>query len=286
MPDPTPRTLAERLEAIARHLREHADTALPLAQLAARAHLSPSHLQRRFKARFGLSPKQYQDGYRMQRLRGALQSGASVTEAIATAGFGSSSRLYGQATRTLGMPPSRYRAGGAGEVIHYAIRWTAEGLLLMAATAQGVCLAEFGADEAALLAQLQREFPKAECVPANAIGADLDAWILALNAHLQGAGPAPDLPLDLRGTAFQLQVWQFLRTLEPGARRTYSDVAQAIGAPRAVRAAASACGANRIAILVPCHRVLRGDGGLGGYRWGVERKDRLLAREARTSTPQ
>jgi AraC family transcriptional regulator of adaptative response/methylated-DNA-[protein]-cysteine methyltransferase len=280
MTDTKPTSSTDRLHAAARYIREHADEALPLAHLAARAAMSPAHFQRSFKQQFGLSPKQYQDGHRMQRLRDALKVGESVTDAITDAGYSSTSRLYGEATRSLGMPPSAYRAGGRGEVIHYVARLTAEGLLMMAATQHGVCFAQFGADEASLTTQLQQEFPHATLRAASAEETLLQGWIAALEQHLRGSGPAPDLPLDLRGTAFQLKVWQFLRSLERGARITYTDVAVAIGAPRAVRAAASACGANRIAILVPCHRVLRGDGGLGGYRWGLPLKRRLLDREA------
>jgi AraC family transcriptional regulator of adaptative response/methylated-DNA-[protein]-cysteine methyltransferase len=280
MSDTKPTSSTDRLHAVARYIREHADEALPLANLAARAAMSPAHFQRSFKQQFGLSPKQYQDGHRMQRLRNALKAGESVTDAITDAGYSSTSRLYGEATRSLGMPPSAYRAGGRGEVIHYVARHTAEGLLMMAATQHGVCFAQFGADEASLSAQLQQEFPHATLRAASAEETLLQGWMAALELHLRGSGPAPDLPLDLRGTAFQLKVWQFLRSLERGARITYTDVAVAIGAPRAVRAAASACGANRIAILVPCHRVLRGDGGLGGYRWGLPLKRRLLNREA------
>ncbi len=286
MTDLAHHSLIERLEAVARYIRDHAEETLPLAQLAARAALSPAHFQRRFKAHFGLSPKHYQDGHRMQRLRRALKEGETVTEAISTAGFSSSSRLHAGAARSLGMTPSRYRSGGVGERIDYVVRDTVEGPLLMAATAHGVCFSEFGADEATLLNRLRDEFPRADCQPAQAEAAALEAWMSALNTHLRGAGPAPQLPLDLRGTAFQLQVWRFLQSVKPGTRITYTDLAHAIGAPRAVRAAASACGANRIAILIPCHRVLRGDGGLGGYRWGVALKSRLLDREAGERAPQ
>jgi len=286
MTDTKHSSLAERLHAVARYIRAHADESLPLEALAARAALSPAHFQRTFKQQFGLSPKQYQDGHRMHRLREALKTGEFVIDAIATAGYSSTSRVYGEATRGLGMPLATYRAGGRGEVIHYAARATQEGLLMMAATAQGVCFAEFGPDEPSLIAKLQQEFPKATCTPATAEESALQSWIEALDQHLRGSGPVPDLPLDLRGTAFQLKVWQFLRSLERGARLTYTEVAVAIGAPRAVRAAASACGANRIAILVPCHRVLRGDGSLGGYRWGLPLKRRLLDREAAPEAAQ
>jgi len=273
-------TLAPRLERVARHIDAHADEPLTLASLATLAALSPGRLQRAFKAHFGVSPRAYQDGLRLERLRGALRDGHTVAAAGALAGHGSSSRLYSP-TRALGMPPGRYRAGGAGETIHYACRRTVLGLLLMAATHRGVCFAQFGTSEAALRRQLSAEFPAATLVPGAEDGSALDAWMRALDAHCAGDAVHPSLPLDLRGTAFQLRVWRFLTGLSNGARISYTDVAAGIGAPRAVRAAASACARNRIAVLVPCHRVLRGDGGLGGYRWGLERKSALLAAEAR-----
>jgi AraC family transcriptional regulator of adaptative response/methylated-DNA-[protein]-cysteine methyltransferase len=203
-----------------------------------------------------------------------------VLGATFDAGYGSTSRVYEQVTGGLGMTPSAYRDGGAGEVIVYAARDTALGLLMMAATERGVCLVQFGASAAALLDQLAREFPKAHLEPASpAASGLLDAWMAALAKHLAGAGPRPDLPLDLRGTAFQIKVWRFLMSVRPGDVVSYSELAAGAGAPRAVRAAASACAANRVAVLVPCHRALRADGGLGGYRWGLPRKRALLDAE-------
>jgi AraC family transcriptional regulator of adaptative response/methylated-DNA-[protein]-cysteine methyltransferase len=280
-----PRT-AERIAAVAAHIEAHADETLPLAQLARRAGLSPAHFQRAFKAAVGISPKAFQDAARQRRLKSALRAGTGVTVAIFDAGFGSTSRVYGQAARSLGMTPSAYRAGGAGESIAWAVRTTVLGPLMMAATDRGVCFVQFGDDAAALRGQLASEFPRAT-LAASAAGssAALDAWIDALEVHLRGAAPRPDLPLDLRGTAFQVKVWRFLLGLEAGTVVSYSELARAIDRPRAVRAAASACAANRIAILVPCHRVLRGDGGMGGYRWGIERKRALLdAERARRSS--
>jgi AraC family transcriptional regulator of adaptative response/methylated-DNA-[protein]-cysteine methyltransferase len=272
--------LAARIEAVARFIDAHADEPLPLARLAARARLSPAHFQRRFKARMGVSPKVYQDGVRLARLKAGLRGGEAVLDAIVGAGFSSTSRLYGEAARNLGMTPSAYRAGGAGETIAYACRPTALGLLMMAATDRGVCFAQFGTSEAALRRELAAEFPRAALAPsARATSAELEAWVRAFEAHLGGDAPRPELPLDLRGTAFQIRVWRFLLGIGAGEVRSYTEVAAGIGAPRAVRAAASACAANRIAVLVPCHRVLRGDGGLGGYRWGLERKRALLDRE-------
>lgn len=283
-PDEAVPRLAE-LVAVARHLEAHSDEPLTLKTLAARFGWSPSRLQKSFKAAFGVTPKAYQDGARIAGFKTALQTGAGVTEAIHQAGFGSTSRVYGPATRNIGMTPSTYRAGGAGESIAYASRATPLGVLTMAATGRGVCFAQFGDDEAGLEARLRAEFPKAGLYPSPAGDSPaLDAWIDALVDHLSGSGPRPELPLDLRGTAFQIQVWQFLLSVPEGDVLSYGEVAAGIERPTAVRAVASACGANRIAVLVPCHRVLRGDGGIGGYRWGVDRKRALLdAERARRS---
>jgi len=267
-----------RLIALARAIVARADEPWPLADMAAEFGLSPSAFQRRFTALVGLSPKALQDAARLGRLKQALKAGSTVTDAILEAGFGSTSRVYGEAQRSLGMTLSAYRDGAPGETIHWAARETSLGWLAMAATARGVCFAQFGEDAASLRAELAREFPKATVV-ASAAHAPLDAWIDALDAHLSRSAPAPDLPLDLRGTAFQMRVWRFLRGIPLGETRSYADVARAIGAPKATRAVGTACGANRVAVLVPCHRVLRGDGALGGYRWGLERKRALLSAE-------
>lgn len=275
--DPAREALAE----LARHIDAHADDRLPLAALAARVGLSPTQLQKRFKALFGLSPKAYQDAARLRRLKQALQAGAPVTDAIYQAGYGSSSRAYAPAS-ALGMPPSRYARGGAGESISHACAETSLGPLLMAATDRGVCFVQFGDSAESLRDRLRAEFPHAELGEAP-VSAALHDWLRALQDHLQQAGPSPMLPLDLRGTAFQIAVWRFLTGLAPGATLSYTELAARIGHPRAVRAAASACARNRIAVLVPCHRVLRGDGGLGGYRWGLARKTALLDAERERS---
>ncbi len=268
---------AKRIKALARYIEAHADEELPLSRLASAAHLSPTHLQRTFKAILGVSPKVYQDNVRLGRLKRGLKAGHGVLESIADAGFQSTSRVYGAATRSLGMTPSTYRAGGAGETIAYACRKTALGLLLMAATDRGVCFAQFGTSEAALNRQLAEEFPNATRVASRMTASpELDAWMAAFDAHITGSAPRPDLPLDLRGTAFQIKVWRFLLGIPAGDVMSYAELAAGIDAPKAVRAAASACAANRVAILVPCHRVLRSNGELGGYRWGLERKRALL----------
>lgn len=269
-----------RLVGVARHIESHADERLTLAALARQMDLSPSRFQRVFKAAFGVSPKSYQDAVRMRRLKTALQEGDDVTGAIFAAGFGSVSRVYGEATRNIGMTPKAYRAGGAGESIAYACRDTALGPILMAATRRGVCFAQFGEDEQGLLERLRAEFPKAELIASPAQHTvQLDAWVAALDAHISQGAPRPDLPLDLRGTAFQIRVWRFLLSVREGEVLSYSELAEKIDKPTAARAVASACAANRIGVLVPCHRVLRSDGGLGGYRWGLARKRALLDAE-------
>ena len=272
----------DQLISIARYIREHADEKLPLSRLAEMSGLSAARLQKAFKAALGVTPKQFQDAARLGQLKDALKQGDQITGAIFSAGFGSTSRVYGEAARSLGMTPAAYRAGGEGELIRYACRDTALGPLLMAATERGVCFAQFGESEVELLEQLGNEFPAADLKPSPASGdQSLDEWMQALDAYLGDGAPRPELPLDLRGTAFQLRVWRFLLGIEEGDVVSYGEVAEGIGSPRAVRAAASACGANRVGVLVPCHRVLRGDGGLGGYRWGVERKRSLLDLERR-----
>lgn len=262
---------------VARDIESRSDERLTLADLGKKYGLSPSRLQRSFKASFGISPRQYQDAIRTNQFRSLLKEGDDIAGAMYQAGFGSTSRVYGEAARHVGMTPSAYRAGGAGETIHYACRQTVLGPMLMAATRAGICFAQFGDDEEELLRTLGKEFPQASLVASNAKDSpELDDWITALNAHLANEAPRPDLPLDLRGTAFQVKVWRFLLGTDDGDVVSYSEVASGIDKPRAVRAAASACGANKIAVLVPCHRVLRSDGQIGGYRWGLDRKRALL----------
>lgn len=274
--EPDPRNLVN----VARFIEAHAEERLILRDLAGQAGLSPSRLQRAFKAEFGISPRAYQDAVRMKLLKTALKDGDGVTGAIFSAGYGSLSRVYGERARNIGMTPNAYRAGGAGETIAHARRNTALGPLLMAATDRGVCFAQFGEDPETLLAQLRAEFPNATLVASDAQEApELDAWVAALQAHLAESAPRPDLPLDLRGTAFQMKVWRFLLSVPEGEVISYAELAAGIEQPRAARAVASACAANRIAVLVPCHRVLRGDGNLAGYRWGLDRKRALLDTE-------
>lgn len=265
---------------LARYIAANADESLTLETLAAQVHLSPSRMQRVFKSIFGVTPKKFQQAARSERFKSLLRSGIDVTDAIYEAGYGSTSRVYSQAMHNIGMTPRRYRAGGKGETLTWACRDTTLGPILMAATDRGVCFAQFGDSCDRLLQQLQREFPQAELQQFNDDSStQLDQWIDALNAYILNKQPRPEVPLDLQGTAFQIKVWEFLLSLQDGDVLSYSELARAIDKPKAVRAAASACGANRIAVLVPCHRILRGDGGLGGYRWGLERKRALLDAE-------
>lgn len=272
----------DQMVASAAFIEQHADEPLTLATLSKRIAVSPSRFQKLFKAAFGVSPKAYQDAARLGRLKSELKQQGAVTDAIFAAGFGSSSRVYGESARTMGMTPLAYREGGRGELIFYAQRKSVLGHLLMAATTRGICFAQFGESRSALLEQLQAEFPEATLKKSpDTSGPQLDLWIAALDAHLQRRAPRPDLPLDLRGTAFQLSVWRFLLSVKEGDVISYGELAAGIEKPKAFRAAASACAANRVAVLVPCHRVLRGNGELGGYRWGEERKRTLLDMERR-----
>ena len=284
MPQQTDKTLEKFVE-LARYIATNADDSLTLEKLAARVHLSPSRMQRVFKSTFGVTPKKFQQAACSDRFKALLRSGIDITDAIYEAGYGSTSRVYGRAMHNIGMTPKSYRAGGEGESVTWACRDTALGPILMAATDRGVCFAQFGDNCEQLLQQLRQEFPRAELNQYNDDSSQrLDQWIDALNAYIRNKQPRPELPLDLKGTAFQIKVWEFLLSLGDGDVMSYSELARAIDKPGAVRAAASACGANRIAVLVPCHRILRGDGGLGGYRWGIERKRALLDAERARKT--
>lgn len=280
-----PEKTLEKFIALARFIAANAENPLTLEKLAARVHLSPSRMQRVFKSIFGVTPKKFQQAARSDRFKALLRSGADITDAIFEAGYGSTSRVYGKAVQNIGMTPKSYRAGGRGESVTWACRETVLGPVLMAATDRGVCFAQFGDSCEKLRQQLQTEFPRAQLRQYDDNSSQrLEQWIDALNAYIQNRQPRPELPLDLRGTAFQIKVWEFLLSLEDGDVVSYSELARAIDRPKAVRATASACGANRIAVLVPCHRILRGDGGVGGYRWGLERKRALLDAERTRKT--
>ena len=273
----TTEATAARIAAACRRI-EGATEPPSLAELAAQAGLSTFHFHRLFKAATGLTPKQYADAHRAGRMRDALsRADARVTDAIFDAGFNATGRFYEQAGAVLGMTPRQYRAGGVDARIAFAIAQTSLGALLVARSARGVCAISLGDDPDALLRELQDRFPRAELVGGDPGFERLVAQVVGLIAQ---PGIGHDLPLDVRGTAFQQRVWQALRRIPPGQTASYADIAARIGSPKAVRAVAQACAANTLAIAIPCHRVVRSDGALSGYRWGVARKRALLEREA------
>ncbi|WP_411563802.1 bifunctional DNA-binding transcriptional regulator/O6-methylguanine-DNA methyltransferase Ada [Pseudomonas shirazensis] len=276
---PVDTTSARRTALIARACRliETSDTLPSLDQLAVELAVSRFHLHRLFKAETGLTPKAYASAFRAQRLRERLQGEAvTVTEALFDAGYNSNSRFYEGAGQRLGMLPKQYRARGAGATIYFAVGQCALGAILVAQSARGVCAIFLGDDPAQLLNDLQDQFANAEL-----IGADnrFEQLIAQVVGFVEQPALGLNLPLDVQGTAFQERVWQALREVPAGQRVSYTDIAERIGAPKAVRAVALACAANRIAVAIPCHRVVRRDGDLSGYRWGVERKRQLLERE-------
>jgi AraC family transcriptional regulator of adaptative response/methylated-DNA-[protein]-cysteine methyltransferase len=249
---------------------------LTLAQLSKAVHVSPFHLQRLFSRVVGVSPRQYQAARRADALRGALQRGDDVTRATHDAGFGSTSRMYDAAPAELGMTPSIYRRKGAGLIVHYATAQTALGIVLVAATAKGICKIAFGDDPATLEADLAQELSQAKRIEDQE---RLAPFIAQIDAYLRGTREHFDLPLDIRATAFQQRVWDALRRIPYGQTRSYTDIAETLGSPRAVRAVANACASNPVALAIPCHRVVHKDGALAGYRWGTARKLALLSAE-------
>jgi AraC family transcriptional regulator of adaptative response/methylated-DNA-[protein]-cysteine methyltransferase len=261
---------------ICRHIDEHAEGRVDLKTLGEVAGLSPAHVQRVFKRTTGITPRQYADSQRMERLKDRLKQGGTVTAALYEVGYGSSSRLSERTNAHLGMTPTAYRRGGEGRRIGYTIADSPLGRLLVAATADGVCSVCLGDEDAPLEAALRGQYPAAQlvCDPEG-----LGRWVDALVRHLGGDLPHLELPMDVRATAFQRRVWAALQAIPYGETRSYSDIAKAVGQPGAARAVARACADNRVALIVPCHRVVREDGALGGYRWGVERKRALLDRE-------
>ncbi|EHP42697.1 AraC family transcriptional regulator [Cupriavidus basilensis OR16] len=276
------RAAAERAGLVAQACRliEAAETPPSLDQLAAQASMSPFHFHRVFKAETGLTPKAYASANRARKLREELNApNASVTDAIYGAGFNSNSRFYEASEQLLGMRARDYRAGGIGAVIRFAVGQCSLGAILVAQSQRGICAILLGDDPDLLLRELQNQFSKAQLLGG-------DVGFEQLVAQVVGFIEAPslglNLPLDVRGTAFQERVWQALREIPPGITVSYAQIAERIGAPKAVRAVAQACGANHIAVAIPCHRVVRRDGDISGYRWGVERKRELLQREAKT----
>jgi len=281
--------LVERAcRAIETRMDDTGESRISLDALGAAVGASPHHLQRMFKRVMGITPRQYADARRLAELKTHLKEGKDVTTALYDAGYGSSSRLYEQSSAQLGMTPGTYRRGGAGMSIRYTVVDCPLGRLLVAATERGVSAVSLGDADAPLERALHEEYPHAQIEreradrngSANATNsATLGRAVSAIVAHLEGSHPRLDLPVDLVATAFQRRVWQELRAIPYGSTRSYRDVADAIGQPKAVRAVARACATNPACIVIPCHRVVRTDGGLGGYRWGLGRKTKLIAVE-------
>jgi len=261
---------------VCRIIEENDGEPTTLAALSEQLGVSSFHLQRTFKSIMGITPRRYAEAYRVNRFKQGVRKGEAITSAIYDAGYGSSSRLYERASSQLGMTPATYGKGGRGAVINYAIVETPLGRLLVAATNKGVCSVMLGDTDAALEVDLLNEFPAAEIHHDEEL---LRSSVNAIVDHLKSKSPHIDLPLDIQATAFQRQVWEQLRAIPYGQTHSYSEVAKAIGQEKAVRAVARACGTNPVALVIPCHRVVREDKSLGGYRWGLERKKKLLARE-------
>jgi AraC family transcriptional regulator of adaptative response/methylated-DNA-[protein]-cysteine methyltransferase len=280
---PTPADpMVERMRRLCEYIDRRAGERLTLTELSRRAKLSPSHFQRRFTAIVGVSPKQYVDARRMTTLKSLLRAPGEdqVTGAIFEAGYGSLSRVYEKADARLGMTPMEYRAGGQGIDITYATARTPLGLMMVGATDRGLCFVQFGDRVAPLLAALAAEYPRARLTACpDPPPPQFDAWVEALNRHLSGAVVDVQLPVHVRATAFQLKVWTYLQSIPSGHVESYQEVAAAVGHPRATRAVARACAANQVALAIPCHRVIRATGELGGYRWGPARKRTLIDRE-------
>lgn len=266
---------------VCRWLDDHADQPHNLEKLATVANMSRFHMARLFKETTGMTPGAYARLARLAILKKRLKKEGSVTRAVVDAGYGSPSRVYESSNQSLGMTPKAYKNGGLGAKIRFAIVPSPLGRMLVAATAKGVCMIEFGDDEAGLQRELRREYPFAECEHEEA---PLQSWIQELNRHLAGHQPKLSLPLDVRASAFKAKVWEVLKRIPYGETRTYAEVAAEAGNASAVRAAAHACATNPVAVAIPCHRVLRTGGGLGGYRWGLSRKVQLLEQERASQT--
>jgi AraC family transcriptional regulator of adaptative response/methylated-DNA-[protein]-cysteine methyltransferase len=271
---------AELTQSLCRLIDQHLEDPLNIAALSEQVKMSQFHLQRLFKKLMGITPRQYAEARRADLFKNSVKSGQNVTDAMYEAGYGSSSRLYEKAAAQLGMTPATYRKGGKGMKINYTIAESPLGLLLVAVTDKGICSVTLGDRSEDLTGGLRAEFPQAE-IARDETG--LQAQVRALLAHLAGQEPHPALPLDVRGTAFQKRVWEELRRIPYGQTASYGEIARRIGQPSATRAVARACGANPVALVTPCHRVIRESGELGGYRWGVERKRSLLEKEKSTS---
>ncbi len=267
----------EMVQRACRYIEAQDEASVTLALLSERVGISAFHLQRVFKSVMGITPRQYADACRIQKFKTRVREGDSIAGAMYDAGFSSSSRLYSRAPSELGMTPATYGRGGRGAVINYTIAQCALGHLLVAATERGVCAVRLGDSEDALQIDLKDEYPAAEIKRAD------DAMAKSIQSvldYLAGKQPRLDLPLDIQATAFQWKVWESLRAIPGGETRSYSEVAKSVGRPNAVRAVARACASNPVALVIPCHRVIREDKSLGGYRWGLERKKALLEQES------
>jgi AraC family transcriptional regulator of adaptative response/methylated-DNA-[protein]-cysteine methyltransferase len=264
------------VRSVCRYIEQHIEDRLTLNLLGKEFRLSPFHLQRTFKAVLGVSPKAYIDACRLRQVKQNLQAGHNVTTSLYAAGYGSSSRLYERTATQLGMTPEKYRRGAMAAVVRYTTASSPLGRMLIAATDKGICAIQFADSDAELQQGLMREFPFAVRKRDDEAMAQ---WKLSLGRLIEGEETNPSLPLDIRATAFQRKVWEHLQRIPRGETRSYSEVARKIGMPKATRAVARACATNPVAVAIPCHRVVRQGGELGGYRWGIERKEQLLAME-------
>jgi AraC family transcriptional regulator of adaptative response/methylated-DNA-[protein]-cysteine methyltransferase len=267
----------ERIREVCRYVEGHSDETLTVESLAGLARMSKFHFARRFKAVVGVTAKEFVAATRLRRLKGGLRKERSIDAAVYGAGYGSPSRVYESAPRNLGMTPAQYRAGGKGVSISYATLETPVGLMLIAATDRGVCFAQFGQSTQELLDRLRTEYRSASIAAMQRPDhPQFAGWVDAIARHLRSEEPNIDLPLDVRATAFQMRVWKYLQSIPYGDVQSYGEVAAAIGHPKAVRAVGNAIARNTVAIVIPCHRVIRESGALGGYRWGPERKRAVL----------
>jgi AraC family transcriptional regulator, regulatory protein of adaptative response / methylated-DNA-[protein]-cysteine methyltransferase len=266
---------SELVEKVCRYIDAHPDQPATLEALSRAIGLSPFHLQRTFKAVTGITPRAYADSRRIESLKASLREGHSVTRSLYDAGYGSSSRLYERASSQLGMTPARYGKQGSGVTIRYTIATSGVGRILLAATEKGICSVQFGDSDRSLENALGQEYPQADLIRSDRA---LAPSVRAIRDRIKGQDPTP-LPLDIRSTAFQRLVWEHLQAIPAGATKSYSEVAKGIGHPKAARAVARACASNPVAVAIPCHRVVRENGDLGGYRWGIKRKQKLLALE-------
>ncbi|HTX60437.1 MAG TPA: bifunctional DNA-binding transcriptional regulator/O6-methylguanine-DNA methyltransferase Ada [Verrucomicrobiae bacterium] len=273
-------TAPERIAAVCRLIDRNPAEGTSLEALAERAGMSRFHFARTFKAVVGVTPKAYAAGARLRQLKGGLRANDGIEAALYDAGYGSPSRIYELADTRLGMTPAQYRRAGAGVAISHATLETALGLVTIGATDRGLCFVQFGDSREELLRRLHDEYPNARVEPMREpVDPQFERWCAALREHLEGVRPHDALPVDVRATAFQLAVWRYLQSIPSGEVRSYREVAEGIGRPGAARAVARACAGNAVALAIPCHRVIRGNGELGGYRWGLERKRALLDAE-------